>query len=105
MLVDDMKRRGVDEPNTLLSLSSTSLVIIRAKIPPGLRKGDRLDVEVLTPSRSETESLRNGWLMQSRLQEMAVLGNRIRTGEPLALAAGAVVVDALLEGEGDKVSE
>ena len=105
ILVDDMKRRGVDKPNTLLSLPSTSLVIIRAKIPPGLRKGDRLDVEVLTPSRSETESLRNGWLMQSRLQEMAVLGNKIRTGEPLALAAGAVVVDALMEGEGDRVSE
>ncbi len=105
MILEDMKRRGVDEPNTFLSLPTTSLVIVRGKIPPGARKGDRMDVEIMVPSRSTTASLRNGWLMQTRLQEMAVLGNRLRTGEPLALASGAVLVDAFVEGEGDETAE
>ena len=57
------------------------------------------------PSRSESESLRNGWLMQSRLQEMAVLGNRIRTGDVQAHVEGAVVVNSLLEGDSDPMAE
>ncbi len=105
ILADDMRRRGVNKPNDLLSLKSTSLVIIRAQLPPAVRKGDRIDVEVMVPTRSESESLRNGWLMPSRLQEMAVLGNRIRTGDVQAHAEGAVVVNSLLEGDSDPIAE
>lgn len=105
ILLDDMKRRNVEGPNRLLALPSTSLVIARVVLPPGTQKGDRLDVEVAIPDRSTTESLRNGWLMQTRLQEMALLGDRIRTGQPLALAAGAVVVNTMFQGESDGVHE
>ena len=105
ILADDMRRRGVEKPNELLSLRSTSLVLIRAQLPPAARKGERVDIEVMVPTRSETESLRNGWLMQSRLQEMAVLGNQIRQGNVQACAEGAVVVNSLLEGDSDPLAE
>ena len=105
VLIDDMRRRGVNNANELLALKSTSLVVVRAQLPPAMRKGDRIDVEVMAPTRSETTSLRNGWLMQTRLQEMAVLGGSIRRGDVKAHAEGAVVVDALLEGDGDQTAE
>ncbi len=105
VLLDDMKRRGVERPGSIVALPTTSLVLVRTQLPPGVQAGDRLDVEVMIPTRSETTSLRNGWLMQTRLQEMAVLGNRIRSGRVLALAEGAVVVNSLLENNDDPVAE
>ncbi len=88
LLLNDMQRRDVDRPNTILASPTTSLVLVRTQLPAGVQKGDRLDLEVMTPTRSETKSLRNGWLMQTRLQEMAVLasnsaGLRARTGRGL----------------------
>jgi hypothetical protein len=105
MLLDDMQRRDVSSPAAVLASPTTSLVLLRARVPAGVQKGDRLDLEVMTPSRSETTSLRNGWLLQARLQEMAVLGNRIRQGNLTGLAEGAVIVDSLLENAADPRSE
>src|SRR5690606_30936059 len=60
---------------------------------PGIQAGDRFDVEVRTPSRSDTTSLRGGWLMETRLSEMAVLGGSIKSGHETAVAQGAILVD------------
>jgi flagellar basal body P-ring protein FlgI len=92
-LVDDMNRRGVDKPNEVLASPNTSLVLVRAYLRPGIQEGDRFDVEVRIPSRSETTSLRSGWLLPARLTEMAVLGEQIRQGSVLGMAEGAVLVD------------
>jgi flagellar basal body P-ring protein FlgI len=105
LLVNEMKRRGVERPNQVLASANTSLVLIQAILPPGVKKGDAVDVDVMVPSRSETTSLRNGWVMQTALLEMAVLGNQIRAGHELALAEGPIVVDALVNGESGGVSE
>src|SRR5207344_1445246 len=45
------------------------------------------------PSGSETTSLRNGWLLSTRLSEMAVLDQQVHEGHVLGLAEGAVLVD------------
>lgn len=105
MLLDDMRRRNVSDPSRILSSPQTSLVLVKAVMPAGTQKGDRLDVEVRTIPRSETESLRDGWLMPTRLQEMAVLGARIRQGNLMGSAEGAVLVDSLFEADTDKRSE
>jgi len=52
-----------------------------------------VDVEVRVPSRSETTSLRGGWLLETRLKELAVLDRQVHDGHVLALAEGPILVD------------
>ena len=105
VLVAEMLRHQVPRPAELLADQRTALVLARAFLPPGARKGDRVDIEVRTPSRSETTSLERGWLMEVRLQEMAALGGQIRTGNVGALAAGSVLIDSIGTGSTDPVAQ
>ena len=92
-LLDEMQKRGVDKPNRILASGNVSMVMIRGWLRAGIQKGDRFDVEVRTMSRSETSSLRGGYLLEARMQQMMVLGNQMREGDLLALAKGPVLVD------------
>lgn len=92
-LQDEMVRRGVDKPNDILASTNTSLVLVKGYLRPGIQEGDRFDVEVRVPTRSETTSLRGGYLLKSRLTEVAVLGDQIRQGHVLGEAEGPVLVD------------
>jgi flagellar basal body P-ring protein FlgI len=98
-LLAEMNRREVDNPNEVLASGTTSLVLVRAFLRPGIQQGDRFDVEVRVPSQSETTSIRNGWLLSTRLTEMAVLGQQIREGHVLGLAEGPVLVDPSADPE------
>ena len=98
-LLAEMNRREVASPNEVLASGSTSLVLVRAFLRPGIQPGDRFDVEVRVPSQSETTSIRNGWLLSTRLTEMAVLGEQIREGHVLGLAEGPVLVDPSADPE------
>jgi flagellar basal body P-ring protein FlgI len=101
-LLSEMQRRGVAHPGGVLASSETALVLVRGYLRPGIQKGDHFDVEVRVPSRSDVESLRNGWLLSTRLSEMAVLGHQIRSGHPLAAAQGPVLVDPNAKGPRDR---
>lgn len=103
MLLNEMKSREVDRPNHVLASPNTSLVVATAYLPPGVRKGDRIDVEVNVPARSNTKSLRDGWLMPTRMREYARVKNRVSSGHVVALAQGSLLIDALFEGEDDDV--
>ncbi len=100
-LLDEMKRRNVENPNEVLASPNTSMVLVRAFLRPGIQAGDRFDVEVRAPSRSDTTSLRNGWMLPTRLTEMAVLGEQIRQGHALGTAEGAVLVDPSTDSDKD----
>lgn len=102
-LLDEMQTRGVHMPNRVLADDSTALVLIRGVLRPGIQKGDSFDLEVRVPSRSDTASLRGGWLMETRLRELAVLDNQIRDGQLLALAQGPVLVDPSADPKEDRV--
>lgn len=102
MLLAEMQARGVTNPNQLLASTSTELVMVRGVLRPGIQKGDHFDVELRVPSRSECEGLRGGWLMQTRLKEVALLGGGIHEGTVLGLAEGPVLVDPSAT---DKVSK
>jgi len=104
-LMVDMQARGVVEPNRLLASTSTSLVWVHAYLPPGVRKGDRFDVQIEVPADNETTSLAGGWLMETRLAEMAVLGNRVRDGHVLGIAEGPLLVDPVSNGTRDSVAK
>ena len=92
-LMAEMNRREVSSPNEVLASPNTALVLVRGILRPGIQKGDRFDVEVTTSSRSEATSLRGGKLLETRLTELAVLGEQIRKGHLMALAQGPVLVD------------
>jgi len=92
-LLAEMNRREVDQPNRVLASPDTSLVIVRGFLRPGIQAGDRFDVEVRTISQSDTTSLRNGWLMENYMTELAVLGAKIRKGHVMATSSGDVLVD------------
>ena len=66
-LLEEMKKRSVDRPHQVLASPDTALVLVRGYLRAGIQKRDRFDVEVRVPSRSETTSLRGGWLMVRRL--------------------------------------
>ena len=94
-LLDDMKRRGVPNPNQLLRLPSTTLVIVRAYMPPLIKKGEPFDVEVRLPANSEATSLAGGWLMECYLSEQAIVpGRGILKGHEFAKAKGPVLISA-----------
>ncbi|MFC1758365.1 flagellar basal body P-ring protein FlgI, partial [Planctomycetota bacterium] len=105
MLLNDMRRRSIPSPGQILGASSTAMVLLKASIPPGAKKGDRLDIQVRTPPGSETTSLRNGWLLQARMQEMTRLGSELKTGRVLGHAEGAVIVDAMTGGDESKSAQ
>lgn len=102
-LLSDMKARNVARPNEVLASKNTALVIIMGVLRPGIQKGDTFDVEVRTPSRDETTSLRGGWLMEARLKELAVLNDsQLHEGRVWGLAEGAVLVDPSAGAEKDR---
>ncbi|MCX7416384.1 MAG: flagellar basal body P-ring protein FlgI [Planctomycetota bacterium] len=104
-LMADMQARGVIEPNKLLASNATALVWVHGYLPPGVRRGDRFDVYVEVPSDTETTSLASGWLMETRLSEMAVVGNRVRDGHVLGMTEGPLLVDPVSAGTIDSVSK
>ena len=104
MLLEEMQARGVIEPNRLLAAQSTALVWVSGNLHPGIRKGDHFDVLVEVPPGHDTTSLAGGYLMETRLVEMAILGNRIRDGHTLGLAEGPMLVDPVSSGTLDSVA-
>ncbi|WP_197526588.1 flagellar basal body P-ring protein FlgI [Botrimarina colliarenosi] len=98
-LLDEMARRRVEKPNEVLSSPDTALVLLRGYLPAGIQKGDPFDIEVHLANRSKTTSLRGGWVLESRMTELAVLGQQIRAGHVLATGEGAVLVDPSADGE------
>jgi len=101
-LLEEMKKRGVQNPNQVLGSHDTEIVIVRAYLRPGIQKGDHFDVEVRALAQTEAESLRGGWLLDCRLKELAYLKGEIREGSIVALAAGPVLVDPGANGEADR---
>lgn len=104
-LINEMRTRNIRGGEHLLASSRTALAVVRAFLPPGVQKGDRIDVEIRTPPQSETTSLRGGWMMRTRLEEIAVLGGSIRRGHELAMAEGPVVVNSLFDSVDEEIQQ
>jgi flagellar basal body P-ring protein FlgI len=104
-LVGEIQSHSVPNAEQLLASDENSLVVVRMYLPPAVQKGDRLDVEVVVPPKSDTTSLRGGFLFPTRLREMQMQQGAMRSGHVSGLAGGTVVVDALFYGDGDEVDE
>ncbi len=94
-LLDDMRRRNVRNPNQILDSPNTALVLVRAYIPPVVKKGDTFDVEVALPPNTDATSLRGGWLLECDLTEQAIVPGRAPLkGHRWAKAKGPILVSA-----------
>lgn len=87
MLMEDMKKMEIYKPKELLASNTTALVLLRAFIPPGCRKGDAIDVEVYVPNGYTTTSLKGGWLLEATLKESMV--GKSKSGASKALPGKA----------------
>jgi flagellar basal body P-ring protein FlgI len=105
LLIDEMLTHEVENPSQLLDSSNTSLVLVRGYLPPGVRKGDHFDIEVRLPAHSNTSSLRDGWLLRSRMREIAVLNQAVHSGHIAALADGPIIVRSIFRGNDDPNNE
>ncbi len=104
ILLSEIRTHGIPHASQLVSEPTNALVTVTAYLPPGVRKGDRVDAIVKVPVGSRTKSLKGGHLLPVRLQEMRLIQNRIRTGAVSADGTGPVVIDAIFEGEDDAVN-
>jgi hypothetical protein len=104
-LIDEMETHETAHPQTLLASRQNSLVAVRGFLPPGVQKGDTIDIEVTLPDRSETTSLQGGWLMQARLRQLAMVNTSVHKGNVDALARGNVLVDAVFDQSGDETAK
>ena len=98
-LLAEMAKNNVERPNEILASLDTALVLVRGYLRPGIKQGERFDVEVRVPARSETTSLRGGWVLPARMTEMAVLDSQIRQGHLLGMAEGPILVDPSAKGD------
>ena len=103
MLIAEMERRGVENPNRILATRNWSLVIVRGFLRPGIQKGDPFDIELRVTDRSETSSLRGGTLLETRMMDGAVISGRLLEGKPRGLAQGPVLVEPTASDKHDSL--
>jgi flagellar basal body P-ring protein FlgI len=105
MLLSEMQHRKVPHPSQVLASPDTAMVLVRGFLRPGIQKGDHFDVDIRVPARSETKSLRGGYLLETRMTELAVLGNQIHKGHLMALAEGPVLVEPAADGPNKRLHQ
>lgn len=105
-LIEDLKKRDVRDIQLLLQSPSTSLVLIRAFLPPLVDKGETLDVEVVAPEESESKSIEGGWLMETLLSEQSyVPGRDVLKGNTYAKVQGPIVTKRVSTSNSDDSPE
>ncbi len=92
LMLDEMRIRETEKPEAYLDDPSTALVKLKAIANPCDIKGDTLDVFVETSTECNATNLTEGYVLESRLSEMAMLKGKMHTSEPKAIASGEVVI-------------
>ncbi|SMP39309.1 P-ring protein [Neorhodopirellula lusitana] len=100
-LLEEMKRNEIAKPNDYLERDDTALVQVRGLIPPGARRGDPIDLQILTPPKTEASDLHGGWLLDTRLRHQQMLQNTVRSSSVMAVGTGAVLTRADFDGTDD----
>jgi Flagellar P-ring protein/HEAT repeats len=102
-LLDEMRKARVEGAEKILASRRTSLVIVKGVIPAGVTPQDRLDVTLELSPASTTTSLAGGFLILTRLSEVAVAPDGRREGAPLASAYGPVLTGTAAQPDDLKV--
>jgi hypothetical protein len=91
-ILRELRANNVDKPNEVLASKATALVRMKMYANPGVAKGEATDVIVELSDQCEATSLRNGWLMPSRIMEMQLVGNQTKSSDIKARASGPLVI-------------
>jgi len=100
-LIAEMKKHEVPDPNLFLELPETALVRVQAIIPPGVRRGDPIDLRIISPPQTGATDLHGGWLMDTRLRQQQTLSGMVRRSDVLVVGTGQVLTRAASEGGED----
>lgn len=92
MMLTEMRRKELNNPEQVLDSTSTALVKVQAISFPGSRKGDLLDINVECSTECNASSLAGGFLLDTYLREMVTVGGGVRQSEDKATASGDIVV-------------
>jgi len=102
-VLEDLKRRGVPNPNKILKMPNVTVVIVTGYVPALIRKGEHFDVEVRLPDGSKVKSLNGGRLMQCWLREhLYVPGAGDKQSHEFAIAEGPVLVGSSYKSTSDQ---
>ena len=94
--------KTTENARAALSSKNTSMVMIRGLIPAGAKRGDRIDLQVTAPPKTDTTSLKYGELLRTDMRPLAALGRGVKLGNVMARAKGIVLVDSLFESSTDE---
>lgn len=88
-----MRKQEVENPKEVLASDSTAIVLLRAFVPAGARKGDYIDVEVWVPPGDGTTSLKGGRVLEADLYPTLIARGQRLQGDPLVRVQGTILVD------------
>lgn len=91
-ILGEMRHEDVPNPNKVLGLKSTALARLQLFVGPECVKGEALDLRVEIADQCEATSLRNGWLMPSRINEMQFLGGSVKKSALKAKGQGSLLI-------------
>ena len=106
LLRAELKSKGkLSTLQKAIASQNTSMVLLKGLLPPGIKKGERFDVEVQLMPKSDTRSLQYGQLMNTRMRPMMNTGRTVKLGKVNALANGSVMVDSVFESRQDEPNQ
>ena len=97
LVMEELKRMDVQNPSQWVDSQDTAIVLVQAKIPPGIRKGEPIDVEISLPTGSECRSLQGGILHKTVLTPMYDTGSLYKRGDIWASVEGAILLDPKID--------
>lgn len=101
MLEKDLRLRKIENVSRLLDSPNNALVLVSAVIPPGCRKHEPLDLQIVLPPGSPVTSLRGGYLQPCILRNYETTksldpdskkANQLFEGHKLAVGKGPLLV-------------
>ena len=95
-------RPEVKNAKQLVADMSTEVVLIRGRLPPGIRKGEPFDIEIQALRDTEATSLEGGTATQCRLRPQARLGRSVKQGHVKGLAKGKLITDSAFSTRDDE---
>ena len=105
LLTELKSNKDLSDPKEAIASENTSMVLIKGLLPPGIKKGDRFDVEVRLMPKSDTRSLQYGQLMKTRMRPMMSTGRTVKLGRVNAVSTGSVLVDSVFESRQDEPNQ
>lgn len=92
LILEEMRVREVESPESVLDAPWTALVKVSAYSFPGGLENESVDLLVENSLECDATDLTGGMLLPAKLRQMAVVGGKVRTGNNKGTAQGEIIV-------------